>query len=100
MIKSTYQMVFPLAEIVQLLRQGVSRLLHEAEVRLLLTIIENEVACLTGEGYTRHPRRGPLRWGYVKGAVVLHGQKVSVSRPRLRDVEGDVKLGSYELFRR
>ena len=30
----------------------------------------------------------------------MHGQKVPISRPRLRDQQGDVKLGSYELFRR
>ncbi|MCX6634077.1 MAG: hypothetical protein NT090_03140 [Acidobacteria bacterium] len=40
------RMVLPLAEIAQLLRQGLSQLLHEAEVRLLLTIIENEVPWL------------------------------------------------------
>lgn len=35
----TIQMLIPLAEIAQLLRQGVSQLLHETEKRLLLTII-------------------------------------------------------------
>jgi hypothetical protein len=37
--------------------------------------------------------------GYANGSVVVHGQKVSISRPRLRDHRGDVRLGSYELFR-
>ena len=41
----TIQMVLSLAEIAQLLRQGVSHLLHEAEKRLLLIIMDDEVAC-------------------------------------------------------
>ncbi len=94
------QMVLPLAEIAQLLRQGVSQLLHEAEVRLLLTIIENEVAWLAGERHIPRADRGVRRWGHASGSLVLHGQKVPISRPRLRDQQGDVKLGSYELFRR
>jgi hypothetical protein len=90
------QMVLPLAEIAQLLRQGVSRLLHEAEVRLLLTIIENEVACLNGERYTRHPHRGPRRWGHVKGSVVLYGQKASVSRAPTNAAMATLRTGGLE----
>ena len=43
----TIQMVLPLAEIAELLRQGVSQLLHETEKRLLLMIMDDEVAWLT-----------------------------------------------------
>ena len=94
------QMVLPLAEIAQLPRQGVSQLLHEAEVRLLLIVIENEVAWLAGERHVPAPDHGLRRWGHASGSLVLHEQKAPVSRPRLRDRQGDVKPGSYELFRR
>jgi transposase-like protein len=94
------QMVLPLAEIAHLLRQGVSQPLHETEVRLLLTIIENEVVWMTGERYARQPKHRLQRGSYANGSVVVHGQKVPISRPRLRDRQGDVTLGSYELFRR
>jgi putative transposase len=96
----TIQIMLPLAEMAQLLRQGVSQLLHEAEVRLLLTIIENEVVWITGERYGRQPKHGLQRWSYANGSVVVHGQKAPISRPRLRDQQSDVKRGSYELFRR
>jgi hypothetical protein len=40
------------------------------------------------------------RWGTAPGSVIIHGQKVPVDRPRLRDQAKEAKLGSYELFRR
>lgn len=93
------QLALPLAEIAERLRQGVSHLLFEAERRLLLLIMQDEVAWLTGERYGRRPDREPRRWGQAPGSVVIHGQKVSICRPRVRATRGDVKLGSYELFR-
>lgn len=94
------QMVLPLAEIAQRLREGVSELLHEAEKRLLLKIVEDEVAWLTGERYSRPVGREARRWGHTDGSVVIHGQKVRIWRPRVRHGNRDLKLGSYELFRR
>jgi hypothetical protein len=38
--------------------------------------------------------------GKAAGSVIIHGQKVPVERPRLRDGVKEAKLGSYELFRR
>lgn len=39
-------------------------------------------------------------WGSAPGSVIIHGQKVPVTRPRVRDGGKEAKLGSYELFRR
>lgn len=39
-------------------------------------------------------------WGNAPGSVIIHGQKVPVARPRVRDGAKEAKLGSYELFRR
>ena len=93
------QMLLPLAEIAQLLRQGVSQLLHEAEKRLLLTIMDDEVAWLTGDRHAGRRDREPRRWGRVRGSVVVHGQKLPIHRPRVRGQREELKLGSYELFR-
>jgi len=92
------QMVLPLAEIAQLLRQGISQLLHEAEKRLLLLIMEDEVVWLAGERYARRPAQELRRWGRAPGSVVIQGQKIPVGRPRLRHRAGEVKLGSHGLF--
>ena len=43
---------------------------------------------------------GMMPWGTAPGSVIVHGQKVPVARPRVRDGAKDAKLGSYELFRR
>ncbi len=94
------QMVLPLADIAELLREGVSELLYEAEKRLLMQILEDEVAWLSGERYSRPAGRGGRRWGYADGSVIIHGQKVRICRPRVRRGDRDLKLGSYELFRR
>jgi transposase-like protein len=93
------QMVLPLAEIAQLLRQGVSQLLHEAEKRLLLMIMDDEVAWLTGDRHADLRDRELQRWGHVRGSVVVHGQKLPIHRPRVRGQSGEMKLGSYQLFR-
>ena len=51
-------MVLSLAEIAQFLRQGVSQLLHEAEKRLLLIIMDDEVAWPTAPGSVPGDERG------------------------------------------
>jgi hypothetical protein len=67
--------------------------------RLLLTIMDDEVAWLTGDRYARRPDRKLRRWGRTHGSVVVHAQKFPIHRPRVRGQRGETKLGSYELFR-
>jgi len=91
------QLILPLADIAEGLRNGVDHMLFEAELQLLQLIIEEEVNWLTG---ARYQRGGPaMRWGAAAGSVIVHGQKVPLQRPRVRGGNGDMKLGSYELFR-
>jgi len=94
------QIILPLADIAERLRNGVDHMLFEAELQLLQLIMEDEVSWLTGARYKRQAGRAMQRWGAARGSVIVHGQKVPVERPRIRDGGGDMKLGSYELFRR
>jgi putative transposase len=94
------QMILPLAEIAQKLRNGVGQFLLQAQLQLLTLIMEDEVDSMTGPRYDRGAGKEFQRWGYEDGSVVINGQKVPVHRPRARGQEGDVKIGSYELFRR
>ena len=94
------QMILPLAEIAQKLRNGVSQFLLQAQLQLLTLIMEDEVDWMTGPRYDRGAAKEIQRWGHEDGSVVINGQKVPVHRPRARDQEGDVKVGSYQLFRR
>jgi len=75
-------------------------MLFEAELQLLRLIMKDEVSWLTGARYQRRDGRSMERWGTAPGSVIIHGQKVPLQRPRIRGGNGDVKLGSYELFRR
>lgn len=94
------QMVLPLAEIAQRLRSGVSQFLLQSQLDLLTLIMEDELNWMTGPRYERGGQAGVQRWGHEGGSVVINGQKVPVQRPRARGEQGEVKIGSYELFRR
>jgi len=98
--RGAIQMILPLAEIAQKLRNGVGQFLLQAQLGLLTLIMENEVDWMTGPRYDRDADREIQRWGREVGSVVINGQKVPVQRPRVRGEQGDVKVGSYELFRR
>ncbi len=85
--------MLPLADLAQRMRHGVTRMLFDAERELLMLIIGDEIKWLSQE-------HGMTCWGKAPGSVIIHGQKVPVERPRLRDGVKEAKLGSYELFRR
>lgn len=86
------QLVLPLADLAQRLRHGVSQMLFGAELELLTLIMNDEMKWLSQQ-------RGVTPWGSAPGSVIIHGQKVPVQRPRVRNGGKEGKLGSYELFR-
>ena len=95
------QMMFPMAEVVGLLQEGVGHLLREAGLALMNLVMEEEVRHLAGERHQQHPERGAHRWGKEDGYCVVDGQKVPIRRTRLRNPDnGEQRLGSYELFQR
>src|SRR2546422_1047791 len=95
------QMIFPMAEVVGLLQEGVGHLLREAGLALMNLVMEEEVRHLAGERHQQHPERRAHRWGKEDGYCVVDGQKVPIRRTRLRSPEHrEQRLGSYELFQR
>ena len=94
------QMILPLAEIAQKLRSGVAQFLLQAQLQLVTLIMQEETNWMTGEAYERGGGQEVQRWGNEAGSVVINGQRVPVQRPRARGERGEVKIGSYELFRR
>src|SRR5271169_2839620 len=95
------QMIFPMAEVVGLLQEGVGHLLREAGLVLMNLVMEEEVRHLAGERHQQHPERRAHRWGKEDGYCVVDGQKVPIRRTRLRSPEHrEQRLGSYELFQR
>src|SRR6202162_747071 len=95
------QMIFPMAEVVGLLQEGVGHRLREAGLALMSLVMEEEVRHLAGERHEQHPARRAHRWGKETGYCVVDGQKVPIQRTRLRTQENrEPRLGSYELFQR
>src|SRR5271165_4210969 len=95
------QMIFPMAEVVGLLQEGVGHLLREAGLALMNLVMEEEVRHLAGERHQQHPARRAHRWGKENGYCVVDGQKVPIRRTRLRSPDNrEQRLGSYELFQR
>ena len=92
----TIQLILPLAELAERMRRGVDQMLFDTELELLRLIMEDEVSWLTGTRYQRQDRHSCERWGMARGSVIVHGQKVPIDRPRMRNGRGDVKLGGYE----
>src|SRR5271157_577708 len=85
------QMIFPMAEVVGLLQEGVGHLLREAGLALMNLVMEEEVRHLAGERHQQHPARRAHRWGKEDGYCVVDGQKVPIRRPlRLLRVSGSL----------
>jgi len=95
------QMVLPMAEMVGWLRKGVGELIRQAGLQLISLMMEEEVRELVGERSRPNTERKANRWGKERGYCVVMGQKVPIERPRVRTTDDrEVRLGSYELFRR
>jgi transposase-like protein len=94
------QLVLPMVEILALVKKGAGELVREAGLRIMLLAMQQEAEALTGAPYQRCPHRQARRWSREDGFVVVDGQKVPIERRRLRSHEkGEVRLGTYELFR-
>ncbi|MGH3575551.1 MAG: IS256 family transposase, partial [Pseudonocardiaceae bacterium] len=86
----------PMVEVWEELQAQVEQLTGEAGLRIIGTILENEVTRRVGPPYRPGPESGAVRWGHQPGYVVFGGRKVAVERPRVRTREGEeVELDSY-----
>jgi putative transposase len=86
----------PLVEVWEELQAQVEQLTGEAGLRIIGTILENEVTRRVGPPHRPSPASSALRWGRQPGYVVFGGRKVAVERPRVRTREGqEVELDSY-----
>ncbi len=86
----------PLVEVWEELQPEVERLTGIAGLKIIRAVIENEVTRRVGPRYQPAEESGCVRWGQQPGYVVFSGQKVSVTRPRVRTREGqEVELDSY-----
>ena len=93
------QVLSPLLELIQHARANIDELMSEtgrALVEQLLVVSAQEVAG------RKHPgqHRTDIRWhGRQRGSIALAERKLSVTRPRLRDAQGEVAIPAYAQLR-
>ena len=86
----------PMVEVWEELQAQVEELTGEAGLRIIGTILEDEVTRRVGPPHRPDPTSSCVRWGRQPGYVVFGGQKVGVTRPRARTREGEeVPLDTY-----
>src|SRR5271156_6535577 len=86
----------PMVEVWEELQAQVEQLTGQAGLRIIGTILENEVTRRVGPPHRPDPSSGAVRWGRQPGYVMFGGQKVAVERPRVRTRTGEeVELDSY-----
>jgi putative transposase len=86
----------PLVEVWEELQPEVEHLTGLAGLKIIRAVIEDEVTRRVGPRHRPETASNCVRWGQQPGYVVFGGQKVSVTRPRVRTREGaEVELDSY-----
>lgn len=95
------QLTFPLADVAELAQASLGDLLRGVGKIFIESVMEAEVEQLAGRRSEPNPSRTTYRWGSEDGFCVIDGQRVPITRPRLRSrTKREVPLGSYEMFQR
>jgi len=77
---------------------------HHAKMARLLAeeVLDEEVASLAGERYSRKEEGNPFRrWGSNSGSIRIDGEKVPIDVPRVRDTDAEEErtLQSYQAMK-
>jgi transposase-like protein len=90
------QVPMPLVEVWEELQARVEQLAGEAGLRIMQGILDEEVRQRVGPPHRPAPGAGARRWGRQPGYVIFGGQKVPLTRPRVRTRDGEeVELENY-----
>lgn len=89
-------------EIERLVNQELHQSALSVGVAVIAELIEEEVRTMCGNRCKRDKERRAHRYGHQRGYVVVGGQKVAISKPRVRGVNGgrEVRLRLYERLQR
>lgn len=79
------------------IREMVHSQMRGAALELLQNLFTEEVEKLCGKPFSRK-ENGFYRGGSEKGSVLLNGQRMNVTRPRIRKSNQEVELESYSAF--
>ncbi len=93
------QLPLPMIELLQSMPDCLERMARQVGLLLAQSVIEEEVRQLAGDPYHRDGEGAPYRWGQERGYLVFGGQKVPLSRMRLRKNGRELPLESYAALR-
>ena len=84
-------------ELLGLMQDSLESLAIELGLLVASGLLEDEVTRLCGRRYERRPDRTHTRYGHQRGTATSAGQKLTITRPRVRrtDGSGEVPLGTY-----
>lgn len=93
------QISLPMAEVLTSIEQGLGELVRKVGRMFIESVLESEVEQIAGPRSCRTPTRQAYRWGVEQGSCLIDGQRVPITRPRLRQCGGkELPLGTYQLF--
>ena len=91
------QLALPLPEVVTMISRGLMNVAMAVLIKLAEEMMNWEVGQLVGPKNQTQVEREFERWGKQRGYCVVNGQKVPLTRPRVRDKrQREVPLGSYQ----
>lgn len=94
------QRVLPLVEILVRAGEELRELVMRTGLQVFASMLEEDRECLCGARSAPDGERRAYRHGHDRGWVVLGGRKVTVPKPRVRDVAGkEIRLPSWEQMR-
>jgi putative transposase len=99
---SAVQLVLDREELLRQAQDALHAFAVEIGLRMAGRLLEDEVQRLCGPRYERQPDRRVTRYGRQPGVITLAGQKLPVTRPRVRTAggQGEVALETYGLLQR
>jgi hypothetical protein len=84
-------------ELLDLMQDSLESLALKLGMLIASSLLEDEVTRLCGRRHERQPHRTHTRYGHQRGTATLAGQKIAITRPRVRrtDGGGEVPLETY-----
>src|SRR3990172_4861929 len=81
-------------------KHALREVMLSAGTDVLMAMLEDDRTALCGAKHSQSEERRNYRHGYDKGPLVLGGRKVTVTKPRVRSIEGgeEVELPTWRQF--
>jgi transposase-like protein len=101
-ISQAEQVQLPLSVegLIEMARSSLSTFAMEVGLKVAESLLEDEVQQHCGPRHERQVQRMATRYGHQRGFVTIGGQKLAISKPRVRSTHrtGEVDLETYRLL--